>query len=94
MINKYEANKERIKKQLNKFELQCFDTFIIQISEGDDELKYYYFIYVILKWLKDDDQAIKAKTFLTYFQNFFKEKSNLDKIKVLNNFKDLFLSKI
>ena len=83
LINKYEANKERIKKQLNKFELQCFDTFIIQISEGDDELKYYYFIYVILKWLKDDDQAIKAKTFLTYFQNFFKEKSNLDKIKVL-----------
>ena len=83
LIHKYEANKERIKKQLNKFELQCFDTFIIQISEGDDELKYYYFIYVILKWLKDDDQAIKAKTFLTYFQNFFKEKSNLDKIKVL-----------
>ena len=61
---------------LNNYKLYNFGRFIIYINEGTEELKYYYFIDLIFKWLtKKNTDAVssKEKTIdcLSYFEDFF-----------------------
>ena len=79
LIDIYQPNSKEI--DLEEFKLKHFEKFIIQISEGTEELKYYYFINIIMQWLKNASQANKVKIYLSYFKNFFKVLSNLDKIE-------------
>ena len=37
-------------------DLKYFENFIIPINGATDELKYYYFISTVLKWMKKDNQ--------------------------------------
>ena len=67
-------------KNLEKFKLTHFDTFIIPMSEGNIELKYYYFISIVSEWLKKKEHRNKVKNYLLYFKNFFDKKENFDKI--------------
>ena len=79
LIDIYQPNSKEI--DLEEFKLKNFEKFIIQISDGTEELKYYYFINIIMQWLKNASQANKVKIYLSYFKNFFKVLSNLDKIE-------------
>ena len=81
LIDIYQPSSKKLEEDLDEFKLKHFEKFIIQISEGTEELKYYYFINIILKWLKNASQANKVKIYLSYFKNFFKVLSNLDKIE-------------
>ena len=78
--NKYQQRSKKLEKELNAFELKHFEKFIIPISEGTYELQYYYFVDIILQWLKNGASPKKIKIFLSYFKKFFNDLSNLDKI--------------
>ena len=80
LINKFQPNSQKSKEHLYKYELKSFERFIIPISEGTNELQYYYFIDIVMKWLKKDSQEKKVKIFLSYFKNFFKVQSNLNDV--------------
>ena len=54
IINKYKLNIKSAENRLNYYNLEHFETFIIQINEGTEELKFYYFMYLIFKWLSVD----------------------------------------
>jgi hypothetical protein len=81
LINKYKANSKSAENSLNYYNLENFETFIIQINEGTEELKFYYFMYLIFKWLSVD--KIKCIDSLSYFRNFFKNEDNLNKIDTI-----------
>ena len=53
--------------------------YIIPFFEGNNELKYYYFISIILGWLKNNKKKVPA--YLKCFKDFFKKEKNLDKIE-------------
>ena len=55
-------NKESL-ASLEQYKLQKFGKFIIPISEGNEELKFYYFIDIVLSWLKKKSQheMVKAR---------------------------------
>ena len=78
LITKYIPNNESCKNQLKKYNLEHFNKFIIPINEGTSELKYFYFINVILDWFDKDPE--NGKSYLTEFKDFFKKKKNLHKI--------------
>ena len=80
LINKFQPNSQKSKEHLYKYELKSFERFIIPISEGTNELQYYYFIDIVMKWLKKDSQEKNVKIFLSYFKNFFKVQSNLNDV--------------
>ena len=71
-------NSTSFKKGLEKYKLAHFERYIIPIYEGTNELKYYYFIDIILQWFEKDKNKI-AHCCLLNFSDFFK-KSNLNKI--------------
>ena len=71
-------NSTSFKKGLEKYKLAHFERYIIPIYEGTNELKYYYFIDIILQWFEKDKNKI-AYCCLLNFSDFFK-KSNLNKI--------------
>ena len=71
-------NSTSFKKGLEKYKLARFERYIIPIYEGTNELKYYYFIDIILQWFEKDKNKI-AHCCLLNFSDFFK-KSNLNKI--------------
>ena len=48
LLNKFKLNDDRSKKELKQYNLKNFDKFIIPISEGPEDLKYYYFMSIIL----------------------------------------------
>ena len=79
LINNYKPTNKSSKKKLKTYDLKNFDKFIIQIYEGTEELKYYYFMSIIFSWLKKDPD--KAITCLRYFKSFFEEKDNIEKIE-------------
>ena len=60
MINEFKQDKQS-SKELETYNLIGFEKYIIQIYEGTDELKYYYFISIILGWLKNNKK--KARLF-------------------------------
>ena len=68
-------------EQLKSYKLENFERFIIPIFEGLNELKYYYFINIVFDWFKDPKQHVLAKNCIFYFDDFFNEKKNLNKIK-------------
>ena len=72
-------NKDSV-DNLENFKLLHFDKYIIPISEGNIELKYYYFINIVLGWLKKYEDRKKVKSYILYFENFLENKVNLDKI--------------
>ncbi len=76
LLNKFKLNDDRSKKELKQYNLKNFDKFIIPISEGTEELKYYYFMSIILDWFQKDPE--NGKNCLTIFKDFFKKK----KIKI------------
>ena len=78
LINKFKLNDNTSKKQLKQYNLENFENFIIPISEGTEELKYYYFMSIILDLFQKDPK--NGKNCLTYFKNFFKKQKNRDKI--------------
>lgn len=79
LINNYKPTAKSSIKKLKTYNLKNFDKFIIQIYEGTEELKYYYFMSIIFSWLKKNPD--KAKDCLKYFKSFFQEKDNIDKIE-------------
>ena len=81
LINHYDKGKKITDKQLKYYNLEYFGKFIIQINEGTEELKYYYFMSIILGWLKKD--RLKGLTSLSYFSKFFEDKDNIDKIETI-----------
>ena len=81
LINNYDKGKKITDKQLKYYNLEYFGKFIIQINEGTEELKYYYFMSIILGWLKKD--RLKGLTSLSYFSKFFEDKDNIDKIETI-----------
>ena len=66
---------------LNDYKLPYFGKFIIPISEGNEELKFYYFIDIVLKWLKDTVLREKIEVHLSYFNDFFENIKNFDKVE-------------
>ena len=66
---------------LNDYKLPYFGKFIIPISEGNEELKFYYFIDIVLKWLKDTALREKIEVHLSYFNDFFENIKNFDKVE-------------
>ena len=78
LITKYIPNNESCKNQLKKYNLEHFNKFIIPINEGTSELKYFYFINIILDWFDKDPE--NGKSYLTEFKDFFKKKKNIHKI--------------
>ena len=73
-------NKESL-ESLEQYKLQKFGKFIIPISEGNEELKFYYFIDIVLSWLKKKSQHEMVKARLSYFSTFFNNRKNMDKIE-------------
>ena len=73
-------NKESL-KSLEQYKLQKFGKFIIPISEGNEELKFSYFIDIVLSWLKKKSQHEMVKARLSYFSTFFNNRKNMDKIE-------------
>ena len=52
-------------------DLKYFENFIIPINGATDELKYYYFISIVLKWMKKDNQNKSYQNvpdYLSYFE--------------------------
>ena len=76
-----EGDKKSIQNDLNNYQLEHFTTFIIQIHEGTDELKYYYFMSIISDWLRIDKH--NGIICLSNFFNFFNDKENIDKIDII-----------
>ena len=64
-------------EKLGKYSLDYFSKFIIPISEGTEELHYFYFISIILDWIKNYESETKDS--LSYFKDFFKKKENIYK---------------
>lgn len=62
-------------EKLGKYSLDYFSKFIIPISEGTEELHYFYFISIILDWIKNYESETKDS--LSYFKDFFKKKENI-----------------
>lgn len=79
LITKYKSDNKSSEKDLNYYKLEHFEKFIIQINEGTEELKYYYFIYIIFGWLEANKK--KAIECLEYFEKFFKYNKNIYQIK-------------
>ena len=79
LINKFKQDEDS-SKELMTYNLEGFGKFIIPIYEGTNELKYYYFISIILEWMKKINNKIVPK-YLKFFKDFFKEIKNLDKIE-------------
>ena len=63
---------------LEKYKLHHFEKYIIPIYEGTNELKYYYFIDIILRLFEKGKNSI-VYCYLLNFSTFFK-KSNLNKL--------------
>ena len=81
LSTKVEANAESSMKELESYKLDNFGKYIIAIKEGTNELKYYYFINIIYKWIKEDGHRESAKNYLNYFyDDFFSDKKNLNRI--------------
>ena len=78
MINEFKQDKQS-SKELKTYELEGFEKYIIPFFEGNNELKYYYFISIILGWLKNNKK--KVPDYLKCFRDFFKKEKNLDKIE-------------
>ena len=75
LSTKFELNEELSMKELESYKLDNFDKYIIPINEGTNELKYYYFINIIYKWIKEDDHGESTKNYLNYFyDDFFSDK--------------------
>ena len=53
LINEFKQDKQS-SKELKTYELEGFEKYIIPFFEGNNELKYYYFISIILGWLKNN----------------------------------------
>ncbi len=54
LINIFEPNDKTSKSKLKNYNLKYFEKFIIPISEGTKELKYYYFISIIYNWFQNE----------------------------------------
>ena len=78
-----EGDKKSIQNALNNYQLEHFSTFIIQIHEGTDELKYYYFMSIISDWLRIDKH--NGIICLSNFFNFFNYRENIDDIEINEN---------
>lgn len=81
LLYEFKLNDNFSLKQLNEFNLDNFEKFIIPIFEGTNELKYYYFISIIQNWLKIKENHPKTINYLSFFSEFFNKKSNLGKIE-------------
>ena len=95
---KFEPNEESSLEELESYKLDNFDKYIIPIREGTNELKYYYFIDIIYKWIKEDGHGESAKNYLNYFYaDYFSDKKNLNRIEeifyILFRIDLLFLNK-
>ena len=71
-------NSQSFKQGLEKYKLSHFGKYIIPIFEGTNELKYYYFIDIILQLFEKYDNRTVCY-YLLNFSNFFK-KSKLNKL--------------
>ena len=81
LTNSFNPNEQESLDTLDNYKLHNFSKFIIPISEGNEELKYYYFIDIVLNWLQSVDHYQIIKIRLLYFNSFFANISNLDKIE-------------
>ena len=83
LINRFKPDEDAAQQELDNYDLKYFEKFVIPINEGSDELKYYYFISIVLKWMKKDNQNKSYQNvpdYLSYFEDFFKNETNLNKI--------------
>ena len=83
LADRFQPDEDASQQELNTYNLKYFEQFIIPINEGNDELKYYYFISIVLKWMKKDNQNKNYQNvpdYLSYFEDFFKNETNLNKI--------------
>ena len=53
LINEFNQD-NKSSKELKTYDLEGFEKYIIPICDGNNELKYYYFISIILGWLKNN----------------------------------------
>ena len=68
MINEFNQDKKS-SKELKTYDLEGFEKYIIPICDGNNELKYYYFISIILGWLKNNKK--KSASLFKMFQRLF-----------------------
>ncbi len=71
LINTFEPKDKKSFDTLKYYKLQYFGKYIIPISEGNEELKYYYFIDIVLKWLKKSANRENISDYLSFFEEFF-----------------------
>ena len=71
-------NSKSFAQGLENYKLHHFEKYNIPIYEGTNELKYYYFIDIILYWFEKGKNSI-VYCYLLNFSTFFK-KSNLNKL--------------
>ena len=81
LIGSFNPNDKNSVNNLVNYKLKNFGKFIIPICEGNEELKYYYFIDIVFSWLKIKSNHKMVKTRLSYFNNFFNNQENMDKIE-------------
>ena len=81
LINLFEPKEQKSIDTLAYYKLHNFSKFIIPISEGNEELKFYYFIDIVLYWLQKVKNYKIIKARLANFDSFFANEKNLDKIE-------------
>ena len=77
LINRFKPDEDAAQQELDTYDLKYFEKFVIPINEGSNELIYYYFISIVLKWKKKDNQNKSYQNvhdYLSYFEDFFKMK--------------------
>ena len=81
LIKSFNPTDQKSLDNLANYKLDNFSNFIIPISEGNEELKYYYFIHIVFDWLENVTDYQIIKTRLLYFESFFCNLNNVDKIE-------------
>jgi len=81
LINSYTPESRTSKNILNQYRLRNFKRFIIPIYEGNEELKYFYFISLIFGWLQINEE--EGLFSLKHFSDFLLYQENVNKIDLL-----------
>ena len=81
LINSFNPKEQESLDILDNYKLHNFSKFIIPISEGNEELKFYYFIDIVLNWFRQVNNYKIIKDYVSNFDSFFINKNNLDKIE-------------
>ena len=71
LINRFKPDEDAAQQELDTYDLKYFEKFVIPINEGSNELIYYYFISIVLKWMKKDNQNKSYQNvpdYLSYFE--------------------------